>query len=142
MWFTLRQLALGLWVGAMTAFAFLFAPAALAHIGPTAAFAATIAACIRAMTTTGAWLGIVAAVITIAARLEAPRRRSAIVASIAVAMAASFVEVSFVLPQMEATPLLTPAYDALHRSSSGVYSVTLLAAFAAFAMSGLPYRSR
>lgn len=49
MWFTLRVVLLGLWVGAMASFAFIFAPIAFAHAGPTQGFAGTIAASVRAI---------------------------------------------------------------------------------------------
>ena len=133
---------LGLWVGAMATFAFLFAPIAFAHIGATPEFAATIAACVRTIGTMSVWIGIAVVAITLLVRTDSPRIAPAIVACVAVALAASFVETSLIVPQMEHTPLLTPAYEALHRASSGVYSVTFLAAFAALIMSGLPYRSR
>lgn len=143
----------------MAGFAFLFAPILFAHIGPSAPFAATIAACVRALASLGDWLGIVAVIITVTARLESRRSAAFIVASVALAMVAGFLETSLVVPRMETTPLLTPAYAALHRTSSGVYAVALLAALAAFVRallthrrwcedvltgprSGLPYRSR
>ena len=124
-------------------FAFLFAPIAFAHIGPTPAFAATIAACVRAITQIGQWLAMVAVAITVFVRLESRRSAAAIVACIAVALIAGFVETQIIVPKMETTPLQTVAYDALHRQSSGVYSVILLAALAAFVLSSRSaYRSR
>lgn len=135
MWFSLRIVLLGLWVGAMAAFAFLFAPIAFAHVGPTPAFAATIAASVNAVTKTGDWFGIAAVAITVFTRLESRRRAAVIVACVALAIAFGFVETQIIVPQMQSTPLLTPAYDALHRKSSGVYSIVLLAALAAFVAS-------
>ena len=139
--FTLRLLLLGLWVGAMTAFAFLFAPIAFTHIGPTPAFAATIAACVREITRIGNWLALVAVAITVFFRLESRRTAAVIVGCLVIAVAAGFVETQFIVPRMETTPLQTVAYDALHRQSSGVYSVVLLAAFAAFLISARRERS-
>lgn len=126
----------------MAGFAFLFAPLAFAHVGATPAFAATIAACVRELSFSGNLLGIAAVVITIFAGIESRRAAAAIVAAIVIAMIAGFAETSLIVPRMEATPLLSPAYEALHRTSSGVYSVALLGTLAAFVMSGLRYRLR
>ncbi|HEY5340185.1 MAG TPA: DUF4149 domain-containing protein [Candidatus Aquilonibacter sp.] len=132
MWFSIRIVLLGLWVGAMAAFAFVFAPIAFAHIGPTPAFAATIAANVRAIVQGGNWIAVLCAAITVYARLE-PRRTSAlIVGCLALAVLCGAFETGIIVPQMEHTPLLTPAYDALHRESSGVYGLASLAALVAF----------
>ena len=135
MWFSLRIVLLGLWVGAMAGFAFLFAPAAFAHFGPVPAFAATIAACVREVTRTGDWLAIAAAAITLFCRLESRRTAAIIIACIAIAVAAGAVETQSIVPRMETTPLQTAAYDALHRQSSGVYSIVLLAGLASLIVS-------
>ncbi len=124
----------------MAGFAFIFAPIAFAHLGPTPAFAATIAACVRSLCVTGDWLAITAVGITVAASLESRRNAATIVALLAVALAASLLEQSVIVPRMQATPLLTPAYEALHRTSSGIYSIALFGALAAFVRSGLRYR--
>ena len=133
--YTVRIILLGLWVGAMTGFAFLFAPIAFAHIGPTPAFAATIAASVRAITVVGVILGAVSALLTLAIRLETPRRKIPVILCIAIALAFSFVETHLIVPKMETTPLQTAAYDALHRQSSGVYSAVLIFALSAFVLS-------
>ena len=135
MWFTIRVLVLGLWVGAMAAFAFVFAPLAFAHVGPTPAFAATIAACVRTIVCVGGWAAIVAAAISVFARLESRRATALIVACLALAVLCGAYETSAIVPQMERTPLLTPAYDALHRESSGVYGAAFLAALIALVLS-------
>ena len=138
----LRLLVLGIWVGAMIGFAFLFAPTAFVQIGPTPAFAATIAACVGLLTRLGDWCGIVAAAITVFAYLETRKTATIIVACIAVAIAFGFVETAWIVPQMQSTPLQTPAYDALHQRSSTVYSVVVLAALVAFALSAWKARTR
>ena len=134
MWFVIRLLLLGLWVGAMAGFAFLFAPAAFAHIGPTPAFAATIAASLRLLTRVGEWCAIAAAAITAFAGLERPRTAAVIVALLAVAVVLSLVVTNVIIPQMETTPLQTPAYDALHHRSSSLYSGVLLAGLVSFVL--------
>lgn len=119
----------------MTAFAFIFAPVAFAHVGPTTEFAATIAACVRVLTRAGDWLGLAAVAITLYANLESRRMAAAIVACVALAIVAGFIETNTIVPQMAATPLHTSAYDALHRRSSEVYSLVLLSALGAFVLS-------
>jgi hypothetical protein len=131
MWFGIRIVLLGLWVGAMVAFAFVFAPIAFAHIGPTPAFAATIAACVRALVRIGDAVALLCAVLTLVAPGQSRRRAAFIVALLALTMLAGFYETGIIVPRMETTPLQTPAYDALHRQSSTVYGIALLAAFAA-----------
>lgn len=135
MWFSVRIIVLGLWVGAMAGFAFVFAPIAFAHMGPTPAFAATIAACVQAIVRVGGWIAVVAAAITVFARLESRRAAAVIVGLLALAIACGAYETSVIIPQMQQTPLLTPAYEALHRESSSVYGVALLAALIALLVS-------
>jgi hypothetical protein len=135
MWSIVRTVLLGIWVGGMICFAFLFAPIAFHTIGPTPAFAATIAASVRAIARVGIWIAVLSVSITVFGRLESRRIAAALVALLAVAVILGFVETSVIIPQMERTPLLTPAYDALHRQSSGVYGIALLAVLAAFVLS-------
>ena len=135
MWFSLRILILGLWVGAMAGFAFVFAPIAFAHIGASAAFAATIAACVQTIVRTGNWAAVAAAAITVFAGLESRRAAAVIVGLLALAIACGAYETAVIVPQMQQTPLLPPAYEALHRESSSVYAGALLAALIALAAS-------
>jgi Domain of unknown function (DUF4149) len=138
MWYTLRIIVLGLWVGAMAGFAFIFAPLLFAHTGPTPQFAATIAACVRAIVRAGNGLAAAAAVITVIARLEPGRWSIAIVGCLVVAALCGTIEVNAIVPQMERTALLTPAYEALHRESSGVYGLAFLSALGALVLSARP----
>jgi len=135
MWFSIRIIVLGLWVGAMAGFAFVFAPIAFAHIGATPAFAATIATCVQTIVRTGNWAAVAVAAITVFAGLESRRAAAVIVGLLALAIACGAYETSVLLPQMQQTPLLTPAYEALHRESSSVYGVALLAALIALLVS-------
>ncbi len=128
----LRTLLFGLWVGSLAGFAFIFAPIAFAHIGPTPQFAATIAANVRALVRVGDWFAIAAAAITLVGKLESRRAAAAIIGCIALAIVMGYVETVAIVPQMERTALLTPAYAALHRESSAVYGTAFLAALAAF----------
>lgn len=142
MWTILRLLALGLWVGAMIGFAFIFAPIAFANVGPTPAFAATVAHTLERLTQLGGVLGAFAVAVTVFGRPEPRRTSAAIVACIAVMISLGFVETAAVIPHMQATPLQTPAYDALHKQSSTIYSIVLLCGIAAFVLSALPARAR
>lgn len=109
----------------MVGFAFLFAPTAFSHVGPTPAFAATIADTIGKLTV----LGYACAAIVLLASLPriavAPRLRL-LVALAAIMCALGWYEVHAIVPLMNQTPLQTPAYDALHRRSSTIYSIILL----------------
>lgn len=131
----MRLYAFGLWTGAMLGFAFFFAPQAFAHVGPTPRFAATIAASIVALTR----FGYVCAAVIVAASLLQLRKRPAlafcaVLAAIVCALGAY--ETHAVIPLMQHTALETPAYDALHRQSSGVYSVILLCGLIGFGLAG------
>jgi divalent metal cation (Fe/Co/Zn/Cd) transporter len=123
----------------MVGFAFFFAPAAFAHVGPTPAFAATIAASIVAITYFGYVCG---GVVVLSAVLEMRSNRSAVwLAAIALIMCAlGAYETNVVVPLMQHTQLQTPAYDALHRRSSSVYSIVLLLGLVGMAFSGVGRR--
>jgi hypothetical protein len=134
MWFTLRIIVLSLWVGAMAGFAFLIAPIVFAHVGPTAAFAASIAASVRAIVAFGTWAALIALLITIFVRYERGAIRWTIIGLLVLATLLGVYETRAIVPLMESTPLQTPAYDALHQQSSRVYGAAFLAAFAALAL--------
>lgn len=131
----LRLTALGSWLGGMLAFAFIFAPTAFAHIGPTPAFAATIAATLVTLTRAGFVCAALAIIATL--RLYASdrmRRFGVIITGVVVATIAGIFELAIIIPSMRNTPLGTHAYDALHHQSSTVYSVALIAVATAFAV--------
>jgi ABC-type transport system involved in multi-copper enzyme maturation permease subunit len=136
----LRLLALGLWVGAMIGFAFIFAPIAFATIGPTPAFAATIARVVGAVTVFGYACALIAVLASVALFGSQSRRSIAIVTLVVIMSALGLYETHAIVPLMQSTPLQTPAYDALHRRSSAVYSAILLCGLAAFVMSAWPTR--
>ncbi|MDQ6929230.1 MAG: DUF4149 domain-containing protein [Candidatus Eremiobacteraeota bacterium] len=120
-----RTLAVGLWVGAMAGFAFIFAPIAFHVLGATPAFAAIIAATIRVLTAFGAACAVVAIASTYLLGASRPRAL-AIATALLVMVGLCIVEVAFIVPQMERTALHTSAYSSLHGESSAVYSVVLL----------------
>jgi len=131
----IRIVALGLWVGALAGFAFFFAPAAFAHVGPTQAFADTIAACVLALARFGWLLGAVAVAAALLDR-NAPRREAVFTAlAVVLATGLGVVEVVAIVPHMQNTPLGTPAYHALHGRSSLVFGLSLVCALAGLAIS-------
>ncbi|MGZ3517731.1 MAG: DUF4149 domain-containing protein [Vulcanimicrobiaceae bacterium] len=131
----IRLLALGLWVGAMAGFAFIFAPIAFHAIGPTPQFAAMIAATIGAITSFGYGCAAVAALATLPTIGAHPRRSGSVLVLLVLMTVLGFYETHTIVPLMQSTPLQTPAYDALHQRSSSIYSVILLAGVAAFIVS-------
>lgn len=136
----IRLVALGLWAGALAGFAFFFAPTAYAHVGATQAFADTIAACVVALSRFGWLLGALAVAAALADR-DGSRARARITAfAVVVAIGMSVVEVLAIVPHMQATPLGTPAYDALHRQSGLVYGTGLLGVLTALIASSWPPR--
>jgi hypothetical protein len=133
--FTLRIIVLGVWVGAMAGFAFITAPILFQHVGPTPAFAASIAASVRAIVALGAWAAAIALLVTLFTRYERSAARWAIIAALVISTVCGAYETRDIVPQMERTALQTPAYDALHHRSSVVYGAAFVAALAAFALS-------
>lgn len=124
---TLRMLALGLWVGAMTGFAFVVAPTILRTLGPTPQFAATIAGIIVATTVFGYACGSIAFITTALLFRSRARTSSVILILVTLMLLGSWYEVHAIVPLMERTTLHTPDYDALHHRSSMLYSGVLLA---------------
>jgi hypothetical protein len=116
----------------MLGFAFVFAPIAFHTIGPTPQFAATIAACVEALTSAGYVLAAIAALASLPQFRSHPRTCVAVIALLAIMTLLGAYETHALVPLMQHTALQTPAYDALHRRSSGVYSAILLAGIAAF----------
>ena len=123
-----RTLAIGLWVGAMAGFAFIFAPVAFHVLGATPPFATMIATTIRALTAMGVACAFVGLVTTFALK-ESRLRAGAIATALTGMLALSFVEIISIVPKMEHTALHTAAYAALHRQSSALYSIVLLLGF-------------
>jgi hypothetical protein len=137
----IRLLALGLWVGAMAGFAFIFAPIAFRTIGPTPQFAAMIASTVGVLTTFGYACALIAALATLPALKAHPRHSAAVLALLVLMTVFGFYETHAIVPLMQSTTLQTPAYDALHRRSSSVYSVILVSGIVAFIVSATMPRS-
>jgi hypothetical protein len=136
MWSTLRIIVLALWVGAMAAFAFIFAPIAFHNVGPTPAFAATIASCVRNIVAFGDVCAAIAAFITAGFfwRRTVRLADAIVMLCMAIAIGCGTYEVAAIVPRMQATALLTPAYEALHKESSAVYGAAFLSVVAALVL--------
>ena len=128
-----RSFALGIWVGGMLTFAFIFAPTAFHHLGATPAFAATIAATLSSLTYFGFGCAVIAVVISFVLGIRTMKNLTVTLGAL-IATASGIVELAFIIPRMQQTPLQTPAYEALHHLSSGIYSIALITAATAFAV--------
>lgn len=131
--------ALGIWTGALVAFAFLFAPLAFRLIAPldVVRFAALIAQTTGALTQWGYALGGAAILIAILRSVEAGDRVWDAVRAglVLVALALATVEQRAIVPRMEAIADVTsPGYHALHQQSSAIYGAALLLALVALAL--------
>ena len=127
-----RMLALGLWVGAMTGFAFVVAPIVFHRLGPTSQFAAIVAAIVIAVTTFGYVCGGVALAATAMLVRAQPRTSIVILILVVFMLLGSWYEVHAIVPPMQHTLLNTPAYDRLHHRSSTLYAAILLAGLVAW----------
>ncbi|MEA2664059.1 MAG: hypothetical protein QOI11_1003 [Candidatus Eremiobacteraeota bacterium] len=123
--------ALGIWLGALTGFAFVSAPLAFHLIAPldVGRFAALVAGQLAVLTKWGYALGGIALIVALLRAVRAGDRtwdiaRAAIVA---VALALSTYHQRVIVQAMQVTPDLTsPAYHALHARSTQVYGAVVL----------------
>jgi hypothetical protein len=132
--------ALGLWLGALCGFAFIFAPAAFANVSDLTQFATLIAANLRALALLGAICGGIAILAALARSVDAADRTSDIVRAGLVLLALLLVgyETYAIVPAMAAiADLHSPEYAALHERSTYVYGGVVLLAFAALVTSAV-----
>lgn len=132
--------ALGLWLGALCGFAFIFAPAAFAGIPDVTQFATLIAANLRALAVLGAVCGGIAIVAALARSLDAADRTSDIARAGLVVLALALVayETLAIVPAMAAIAgLHSPEYAALHQRSTQVYGGAVLLTLAALVTSAV-----
>jgi hypothetical protein len=141
-------LALGLWIGALAGFAFVFAPTAFTTLPDLNTFAALIAASLSALTRAGYVLGAIA---LLAALLRGARVRAVLLVAM---LALSAYHAHVVLPAMEATlhgfdrPISQTEksdprrvqLDAEHHQSSRVYAGVLLLGLIALVAASQPPR--
>ena len=119
--------ALGVWLGALVAFAFVFAPVAFHLIAPldVTRFATLIVRTLALLTKWGYILGAVAFIGAVAGR--APLRA----VLVAVALAFAFYHQHVVVQAMLAiTDVASPAYHALHTRSTEIYGAVVVLVFA------------
>jgi signal transduction histidine kinase len=127
--------ALGVWLGALLAFAFVFAPLAFRIVAPLGVvrFAELIASAIGVLTLWGYVLGGLALVVVIVRSAEAGERTWDFIraALIALALGLAAYQQRAIVPAMAAvSDVRSEAYQALHRRSTLVYgcAVVLIAA--------------
>jgi hypothetical protein len=122
-------LALGLWLGALCGFAFIFAPAAFRIVTDLTQFAALTSANLRTLAVAGYVCGGIAIVIAIVRARDAADRTNDIARAGCVFGALCFLawEMAYVVPEMAATTdYHSDAYHALHGLSTEVYGCAVL----------------
>ena len=145
----LETVALSIWVGAMTAFAFIFAPISFHTIANLDTFAHLISQTITAIT----YLGFGCGALILTALLVVPRTkiRQRRLLCVLLMLGTSAYEMAVVMPGMQkillesggsiaALALHDPhrlAYDAQHHISSLIYGMTLLAGYVALVLRAL-----
>jgi hypothetical protein len=122
--------ALGLWLGALCGFAFVFAPAAFYIVTDLTQFAALTSANLRTLAYVGYLCGGIAIVIALLRSREAADRTNDIVRAALVLLALGFItyEMLVIVPAMAAIPdVHSDAYHQLHGTSTMVYGSAVLA---------------
>jgi hypothetical protein len=132
--------ALGLWLGALCGFAFIFAPAAFRIVTNLGEFAALTSTNLRSLATVGAILGALAIVAALLRSRDAADRTNDIVRAALVLVALGLVayETFAIVPAMAAIPdVRSPEYLALHARSTFVYGGVVLLALVALVMAAV-----
>jgi hypothetical protein len=132
--------AIGLWLGALCGFAFIFAPNAFHLIPDIAEFASLTEANLRELALVGAVCGGIAIVIALIRSLDAADRTNDIVRAALLLIALGLVayESLAIVPAMTAlTDLHSSTFDDLHRQSSQVYGGVVLLAMAALVLAAV-----
>jgi hypothetical protein len=132
--------AIGVWLGALCGFAFVFAPAAFNIVTDLTQFAALTAANLRVLAEIGAVCGLVAIVTALLRSRDAADRTNDISRAILIAIALGLVayETFAIIPAMAAIPdLHSDAYHALHGQSSAVYGGVVLCALVALILAAI-----
>jgi hypothetical protein len=132
--------ALGLWVGALCGFAFIFAPAAFHIVSDLTQFAALTSANLRALAFVGYACGGIAIVLAILRSREASDRTNDLVRALLVVLALGFItyEMTAIVPAMAAIPdVRSDAYHALHGRSTAIYGSAVLLALAALVLAAV-----
>ena len=134
--------ALGLWLGALVGFAFIFAPLAFRIVAPLdiARFAALMAQTLGTLTLWGYVLGGVAIVIVLLRSAGAGDRTwdfgRAVLLAAALGLAAY--QQQAIVPAMTAiTDVRSPEYRALHQRSTQIYGAVVVLVFAALVLAAV-----
>ena len=132
--------AIGLWLGALCGFAFIFAPAAFRLVPNVMQFASLTSTNLRVLGDVGAVCGGIAIAIAIARSFEAADRTNDIVraALILVALLLVAYETFAIVPAMAAiTDLHSPDFAELHQRSTQVYGGVVVLALATLIMAAV-----
>ena len=132
--------ALGLWLGALCGFAFIFAPAAFHVVTDLTQFAALTSANLRVLANVGYVCGGLAIVLALARSREASDRTNDLVRALLVLIALGFVtyDMAAIVPAMAALPdVHADAYHALHGRSTVVYGGAVVCATAALVLAAV-----
>jgi hypothetical protein len=132
--------AIGLWLGALCGFAFLFAPNAFHLVPDVSQFASLTAANLRELAIVAWVCGGIAIVIALVRSRDAADRTNDIVraALIVVALGLVAYETFGIVPAMTAmTDLHSAAFDDLHQQSSRVYGGVVVLALAALVLAAV-----
>jgi hypothetical protein len=132
--------AIGLWLGALCGFAFIFAPAAFRLVPDVTQFANLTATNLRILADVGAVCGAVAIVVALVRSLDASDRTNDIFRAglILVALLLVAYETFAIVPAMAAiTDVHSPDFAELHQRSSQVYGGVVVLALAALIMAAV-----
>lgn len=132
--------ALGLWLGALCGFAFIFAPAAFSIVPDLKQFASLTTANLRVLGDVGAVCGGIAIVVALIRSLDAADRTIDIVRAVLVLVALLLVayETFAIVPAILAiTDVHSADFAALHQRSSQVYGGVVIFALAALILAAV-----
>ena len=132
--------AIGLWLGALCGFAFIFAPAAFRLVPDVTQFASLIATNLRVLGDVGAICGGLAIVVALARSFDAADRTSDIVRAglILIALLLVGYDTFAIVPAMAAiTDVHSPDFAVLHQHSTQIYGGVVVLVLAALVMASV-----
>jgi hypothetical protein len=132
--------AIGLWLGALCGFAFVFAPNAFHIVTDLGQFAELTSANLRILAQIGTVCGILAILAAIVRSRDAADRTTDIVRAMLILIALGLVayETFAIVPAMAAIPdVHSDAYHELHGRSSAVYGGVVVATFVALILAAV-----
>jgi hypothetical protein len=132
--------AIGLWLGALCGFAFIFAPAAFRLVPDVTQFASLIATNLRVLGDVGAICGGLAIVVALARSFDAADRTSDIVRAglILIALLLVGYDTFAIVPAMAAiTDVHSPDFAELHQHSTQIYGGVVVLVLAALVMAAV-----